>query len=87
MEYEILESKMNKCVLEQFEVYHSEIGFDHKAFSKDLMHEIGFIGINLEDLAKSTYIPYDRLKRLLRGVAKYESDEITILAKRLNITL
>jgi hypothetical protein len=72
MEYITLESKMNNSVPEEFEVYHSEIGF---------------IGINLEDLAKSTYISYERLKRLLRGVAKYESDEITILAKRLNITL
>ena len=86
MSFKIYQSKMNKNYSpEPYEMIHSEIGFDNVKFSNDVLEEMAFVGLSIDELSASTYINYERMKKLLKGKLKYDSEEIRIISQRLNI--
>lgn len=86
MSFKIYQSKMNKNhTPEPYEIIHSEIGFDKVKFNEDVLAEMAFVGLRIDELSASTYINYERMKKLLKGKLKYDSEEIKIISQRLNI--
>ena len=84
---ETYESKINfsKKRLEdaKYITIQSVIGFNHHNFSKRILEELEFIGLEQTELAKSLYMTQDRISRLLHNKTQYTSDEIFRISKRL----
>ena len=84
---ETYESKINfsKKRLEEpkYITIQSVIGFNHHDFSKRILEELEFIGLEQTEFAKSLYMTQDRMSRLLHNKTQYTSDEIFRISKRL----
>ena len=84
---ETYESKINfsKKRLEdaKYITIQSVIGFNHHDFSKRILEELEFIGLEQTEFAKSLYMTQDRMSRLLHNKTQYTSDEIFRISKRL----
>ena len=84
---ETYESKMNfsKKRIEEskYITIQSVIGFNHHDFSKRILEELEFIGLEQTEFAKSLYMTQDRISRLLHNKTQYTSDEIFRISKRL----
>ena len=84
---ETYESKINfsKKRLEdaKYITIQSVIGFNHHDFSKRILEELEFIGLEQTELAKSLYMTQDRISKLLNNRTQYTSDEIFRISKRL----
>ena len=84
---ETYESKINfsKKRLEdaKYITIQSVIGFNHHDFSKRILEELEFIGLEQTEFAKSLYMTQDRISRLLHNKTQYTSDEIFRISKRL----
>lgn len=81
------ESKMNfsKKRLEEakYITIQSVIGFNHHDFSKRILEELEFIGLEQTELAKSLFMTQNRISNLLNNRTQYTSDEIFRISKRL----
>ena len=81
------ESKINfsKKRLEEskYITIQSVIGFNHHDFSKRILEELEFIGLEQTELAKSLYMTQNRISNLLNNQTQYTSDEIFRISKRL----
>ena len=70
---------------ERFEVFQSEIGFNHVDFRIRIKDELRFIGLEISELAKSIYVDSERLSRYLRGADNLSTTEIQRIQKRLGM--
>lgn len=81
------ESKINfsKKRLEEskYITIQSVIGFNHKDFTKRILEELAFIGLEQTEFAKSLYMTQNRISNLLNNQTQYTSDEIFRISKRL----
>ena len=84
---ETYESKINfsKKRLEEpkYITIQSVIGFNHHDFSKRILEELEFIGLEQTELAKSLFMTQNRISNLLNNRTQYTSDEIFRISKRL----
>lgn len=84
---ETYESKMNfsKNRIEEpkYITIQSVIGFNNTDFTKRILEELEFLGLERTEFGESMYISDDRLHRLLNNKTNYTSDEIFRISKRL----
>jgi len=81
------QSKMNREIVEQYELKESIINFDQKEFAKDMKEQMLDLDISVPELAKATYLSPHRVYNILdRKGAKVTSEEVKIIKKHLSLT-
>lgn len=83
--YQILESKMNSNIKEDFEIIESISTFHHKSFLQEIKDNLQFYEMSVESLSKSCNISLFRLSALINGNATFDNVEVQIIKKRLHI--
>lgn len=84
-EYQIFQSKMNKDVIQDFEILESIATFSHKIFLDKIKDGLLFYEMTIESLSISCNISQFRLSCLLNGNANFEPNEIQVIKRRLHI--
>ena len=82
---EAIESILNNSNERKFEIIESEIGFAHAEFRNRIKDELVFIGLEIFELAKSTYISNERMSSYLRGKNNLTTNEISRIKTRLGM--
>ena len=63
----------------------TETQFDLKSFVKEVKEELKYMGYLQSDLAKQTYIPFNRIKTILSGSESTTIEEINSIKKVLGL--
>ena len=81
------QSKINREIIEQYELKESIINFDQIEFANDVKEQMEDLGVSVLELSKATYLPEDRVRHIifLRG-KKANPEEVKIIKKHLSLT-
>jgi len=81
------QSKMNREIVEQYELKESIINFDQKEFAKDVKEQMIDLGIIVSELSKATYLTEERIRNIIDGKGKKANpEEVKIIKKHLSLT-
>lgn len=84
-EYQIFQSKINKDVIQDFEILESIATFNQKIFLDKIKDGLLFYEMTIESLSISCNISQFRLSCLLNGNANFEPNEVQVIKRRLHI--
>jgi len=80
-------SKINREIVQQYELKESIINFSQGEFAKDVKEQMSDLEITLLDLVKLTYLTKARIMDILKCKgAKVSSEEIKIIKHKLHLT-
>jgi len=81
------QSKMNREIVEQYELKESIINFDQREFAKDVKEQMIDLGVSVSELSKATYLTEDRIRNIIDGKGKKANpEEVKIIKKHLSLT-
>lgn len=79
------QSKINKDLIERFEIEESIIGFNHDDFRSRIKEELAYLGMDYSELALKCYINSSRMMSLLTKNVKFLPNEISPIKKLLGM--
>lgn len=79
------QSKINRDLVERFEIEESIIGFNHAEFKERIKDELDYIGLNYEELASKCYINPQRMQYLMLKNVEFLPNEIASIKKVLGM--
>jgi len=81
------QSKMNREIVEQYELKESIINFDQREFAKDMKEQMLDLGVTVAELSKAVYLPEDRIRNIIDGKGKkVNPEEVKIIKHKLHLT-
>jgi hypothetical protein len=81
------QSKMNREIIEQYELKESIMNFDQNEFAKDVKEQMIDLGVSIPELSKAVYLPEDRIRNIIDGKGKKANpEEVKIIKKHLSLT-
>ena len=85
-QYKYYQSKINKVLVEQFEIHESMIGFDHVDFRERIRDELSYLGLELHELASKCYISVSRMNYVINTKnSQFLPNEIKAIKKILGM--
>jgi hypothetical protein len=85
-QYRYYQSKINKVLVEQFEIHESIIGFDHVEFRERIRDELSYLGLELHELASKCYITTSRMNYVINTKSsQFFPEEIKSIKKILGM--
>jgi len=80
------QSKINREIVEQYELKESIINFSQGEFIESAKEQMSDLDINLEELSKASYISEGRLRSIFCGRTKITQEEVKIIKHKLHLT-